>query len=83
MEPTYTTNLRRTTIDLKKPEKAAIQRTQNFDQQGKAYNRVSTLQRVDKQSEKVNAKLFGYSNSSGPLTINSKYIALTNSSGSF
>ncbi len=82
MEPAYTSNLRRTTNDLKKPEKAAIQRTLNFDQQGKTYNRVSTLVKVEAQAEKINVKKFIDSNSSGKFRINSKYFAFTNSSGS-
>jgi|GEM_PF-6720643 len=65
MEPTYKSNSRRTPLDLKKPEKAAIQRTLNFAQQGKAYNRVSTLVKVEVQAEKINAKKFIDSNSSG------------------
>lgn len=80
MEPTNTYNLRRTPLDLKQPEKAKIQRTLNFDQQGKAYNRASRL--VEAQVEKINTKKFIDSNSSGKSKVYSKYSVLTNSSGS-
>ena len=82
MEPTYTTNLRRTTFDLKTSPKAAIHKTQNFDQQGKTYNRLSTFRKTENQAEKINAKHFADSNSSGPIKLKNKYLTFSNSSGS-
>ena len=82
MEPTYTSNTRRTTIDLKMSAKAAIHKTQNFDQQGKTYNRVSTFMKTENQAEKINAKHFADSNSSGRMKLNNKYLTFSNSSGS-